>query len=136
MMLFSGRRNFVERDIQLNPFESYSKSFFAFAAPYIPALTSIPCTEKAIYISITGKHALISELTIEKQDAPIIYIVGDSTLTDQNALFPYYPYGSCAGWAQVMTQYFDSVAICNQAHSGMTTNCFRDDRHWDIISNR
>lgn len=136
MMLFSGRRNLVERDIQLNPFESYSKSFFAFAAPYIPALTSIPCTEKAIYISITGKHASISELTIEKQDAPVIYIAGDSTLTDQNALFPYYPYGSCAGWAQVMTQYFDSAAICNQAHSGMTTNCFRDDGHWDIISSR
>lgn len=136
MMLFSGRRNLIERDIQVNPGETYTKSFFVFTAPYIPALTSIPCTEKAIYISISGKHASLSELTIEKQDAPVIYVAGDSTLTDQNALFPYYPYGSCAGWAQVMAQYFDSVAICNQAHSGMTSNCFRDDGHWDIVKER
>lgn len=136
MMLFSGRRNLIERDIQVLPKESYSKSFFAFVAPYIPALTSIPCTEKAIYISICGTHASLSELKIEKQEAPVIYAAGDSTLTDQNALFPYYPYGSCAGWAQVMAQYFETAAICNQAHSGMTSNCFRDDGHWDIIKNR
>lgn len=136
MMLFSGRRNLIERDIQIAPNESYTKSFFAFSAPYIPALTSIPCTEKALYISLTGKHACLSELTIEKHDAPVIYVAGDSTLTDQNALFPYYPYGSCAGWAQVLAQYFNSVAICNQAHSGMTSNCFRDDGHWDIVKDR
>lgn len=136
MMVFSGRRNLMERDIQVAPKESYTKSFFAFAAPYIPALTSIPCTEKALYISITGKHACLSELKIEQQAAPVIYVAGDSTLTDQNALFPYYPYGSCGGWAQVLGQYFNSVALCNQAHSGMTSNCFRDDGHWDIVKDR
>ncbi len=136
MRIFAGRRNLIERDIQITPGNSYTKSFFTFAAPYIPALTSIPSTEKAIYISISGKNASLSELTIEKKEAPVLYVAGDSTLTDQNALFPYYPYGSCAGWAQVMTQYFDCVALCNQAHSGMTSNCFRDDGHWDIVKAR
>ena len=32
-----------------------------------------------------------------------------------------------------MLQYFDGLAVCNQAHGGMTTNCFRDDGHWDIV---
>lgn len=136
MMVFSGRRNLIERDIQVAPGESYTRSFYAFVAPYIPALTSIPCTQKAIYISISGQHACLSELKIEQKEAPVLYFAGDSTLTDQNALFPYYPYGSCAGWAQVMAQYFDSIAICNQAHSGMTSNCFRDDGHWDIVKDR
>lgn len=136
MALFTGRRNLVERNIKIAPNKSYTKCFMAFTAPYIPALTSIPCTEKAIYISLTGKHACLSELKIEKKDSPVIYIAGDSTLTDQNALFPYYPYGSCAGWAQNLTQYFHTFSICNQAHSGMTTNCFRDDGHWNIIKDR
>lgn len=136
MMLFTGRRNLIESGIQVAPYESYTKCFIAFAAPYIPALTSIPCTEKAIYISLTGKHACLSEIKIEKKESPVLYIAGDSTLTDQNALFPYYPYGSCAGWAQMIAQYFGSIPICNQAHSGMTTNCFRDDGHWNIIKER
>ena len=108
-------------------------SFITYVSPYIPAMTSIPMEEKAIYISYTGHHASISQITITETNAPVLYIAGDSTLTDQNALYPYYPYGSCGGWAQMLAQYFPTVAICNQARSGMTTNCFRDDGHWDII---
>lgn len=135
MAVFCGRRNLVEQNINVKPNATYRKSFFTYVSPYIPAMTSIPCKEKAIYISITGKHAQISKITIEKQPTTTIFIAGDSTLTDQNALFPYYPYGSCAGWAQRLLQFFPNIAVNNQAHSGMTTNCFRDDGHWNILYN-
>lgn len=135
MMLFCGRRNLIERDIQLAPCQKYTKSFVTYVAPYIPAMTSIPCTEKAIYVSVSGKYASLSRIMVEQVQGPVLFIAGDSTLTDQNALTPYYPYGSCGGWAQMLAQYFPSLAICNQAHSGMTTNCFRDDGHWDILMN-
>ena len=133
MMLFSGRRNLIERDISVAPYQSYEKSFLAYVAPYIPAMTSVPCMEKAVYISAVGKNACFSEIRIEKTESPVLFIAGDSTLTDQNAEFPYYPYGSCCGWAQVIPQYFPTLAVCNQAHSGMTTNCFREDGHWTIL---
>lgn len=136
MMLFAGRRNLIERDISIAPGAGYRKEFLAYVSPYIPSLTSVPCTEKAIYISVTGQNAGLSEVRIEKTDSNVLFIAGDSTVADQNALFPYYPYGSCGGWGQMMAQYFGSVAVCNQAHSGMTTNCFRDDGHWDIVKER
>lgn len=136
MMLFANRRNLIERDIQIAPNQTYTKSFFTDVTPYIPAMTSIPCTEKVIYISAVGKNAKFTEISVEEAIAPVLFIAGDSTLTDQNAPFPYYPYGSCGGWAQVISQYFDKIAVCNQAHSGMTTNCFRDDGHWDIVKDR
>lgn len=133
MKLFCGRRNLIARNIELPAHSSKVISFITYVSPYIPAMTSIPMEEKAIYISYTGHHASISQITITETNAPVLYIAGDSTLTDQNALYPYYPYGSCGGWAQMLAQYFPTIAICNQAHSGMTTNCFRDDGHWDII---
>lgn len=136
MMLFAGRRNLIERNIAIEPDTSYHKEFLTYVSPYIPSMTSVPCTEKAIYISITGQNAGLSEVRIEKTDSRVLFIAGDSTVADQNALFPYYPYGSCGGWGQMMAQYFDSVAVCNQAHSGLTTNCFRDDGHWDIMKER
>lgn len=133
MMVFCGRRNLVDRAIEVAPYKTYTKTFFTYVSPYIPAMTSIPCEEKAIYISITGNHASLSELRIEEKETPTLFIAGDSTLTDQNAQYPYYPYGSCAGWAQMLLPYFSTCAVCNQAHSGMTSNCFREDGHWDMI---
>ncbi len=133
MTVYTGRRNVVARNINIEPGNSRTISFISYVAPYIPAMTSGIYDEKSIYISATGENARFSKLEIEKADVPTLFIAGDSTLTDQNAPFPYYPYASCAGWAQSLNQYFDNLAICNQAHSGMTTNCFRDDGHWDIV---
>ena len=133
MSLFAGRRNLIGRGICVPEGESFSRTFFMRVTPYIPALTSVPDTEAAIYISVTGQNAGLSRVTIERADAPVLYIAGDSTVTDQNAPAPYYPYGCTNGWAQDLAQYFPSAAVCNFAHSGLTTNCFRDDGHWDIL---
>jgi len=136
MAIYTSRRNLIQRDIQVAPGATYTRTFMTYVAPYIPAMSSIPSTAKSIYISATGVNATFSEITIEKVETPVLFIAGDSTLTDQNAMFPYYPFGSCAGWAQVMAQYFDTIPVCNQAHGGLTTNCFKDDGHWDIVKDR
>ena len=134
MRIFAGRRNLIASDINVPNGETYEKTFHVNVTPYIPALTSVPCMEKAIYISVCGENAGISQLEISQKQVPVLYVAGDSTLTDQNALAPYYPYGSGGGWAQYIAQYFESISVCNYAHSGLTTNCFRDDGHWDILA--
>ena len=134
MRIFAGRRNLIASGIHIHEGGSYSRTFYVNVTPYIPALTSVPCMEKAIYISICGHNAGISHIDIEQDSAPVLYVAGDSTLTDQNAPCPYYPYGSGGGWAQIFAQFFDSISVCNYAHSGLTTNCFRDDGHWDILA--
>lgn len=133
MSLFAGRRNLIRRGICVPAGESFSREFFVKVTPYIPALTAVPDTEAAVYISVTGEASSLSRIHIERADVPVLYVAGDSTVTDQNALAPYYPYGSGCGWAQTLAQYFPTAAVCNFAHSGMTTNCFRDDGHWDIL---
>lgn len=134
MYIFAGRRNLIASGISVDSDETYSKTFHVNVTPYIPALTSVPCMEKAIYISVSGENAGISEIIINQKQVPVVYVAGDSTLTDQNALAPYYPYGSGGGWAQFIAQYFNDISVCNYAHSGLTTNCFRDDGHWDILA--
>ena len=137
MRIFAGRRNMIARGINVQEGSEYSKSFLTTVYPYIPAMTSVPNCQKSIYISVSGKNAGFSEISIEKiSDVKTLWIAGDSTLTDQNAGFPYYSYGSCAGWAQEIAGFFENIAVNNQAHSGMTSNCFRDDGHWDIVYDR
>lgn len=133
MVLFAGRRNMVANGITLGKGEKYQKSFYVAVTPYIPALSSVVYEDKTVYISHTHADlAQIAGLAVTKEEVPVIWVAGDSTLTDQNAGIPYYPYGSCAGWAQTILRFAKRAAVCNLSHSGMTSNCFRDDGHYDI----
>jgi lysophospholipase L1-like esterase len=133
MKVFAGRRNMVLSGINVNKGGQFKADFTTYVSPYYPAMSAKVCDEKAIYISITGENADIDTVIIEETDIPTIFVAGDSTLTDQNAPIPYYPLYSCCGWAQLLGLHFKNIAVCNQAHSGMTTNCFRDDGHWNIV---
>ncbi len=140
MTLFAGRRNIIDMAINLSAKDdssnSYDKEFYQAVTPYIPALASKRCNDKCIFISYTGEGCEADNLDITvsviREDVPVIWVAGDSTLTDQNAGIPYYPYGSCCGWAQTISRYAGRAAVCNLSHSGMTSNCFRDDGHYDI----
>jgi lysophospholipase L1-like esterase len=136
MKIWTGRRNLVQDSMSLKEGEEYSKTFYTNVTPYIPALTSVPMMTKAIYICISGLGAIVRDIEVNRKDVPVIWIAGDSTLTDQNAGTPYYPYGSCTGWAQLLQAFVDGAAVSNHAHSGLTTNCFKDDGHWDIVRDR
>ncbi len=136
MMIFTSRRNLICREISVAAGEIYEKSFFTYVCPYIPAMTSVPLNELAVYVCVAGDSVRISEIHIQKDNAPVLFIAGDSTLTDQGALLPYYPGDSCGGWAQMMPSFLHGIAVCNQAHSGLTTNCFRDDGHLEIVKDR
>ena len=132
LFLFAGRRNLIDHGISIRRGKEYSRSFYQAVTPYIPALCSQRSDDKCIFISVTGGRCSVS-LEVTREDVPIIWVAGDSTLTDQNAGIPYYPFGSCAGWAQTLQRFVEGAAVCNLAHSGMTTNCFRDDGHYDIV---
>ena len=134
--LFSGRRNMVSKDLHIKKGEKYVRSFYQAVLPYIPALTSKRTLDKSLYVSYAGIPETSDcriNIRITRKEVPVIFVAGDSTLTDQNAGIPYYPYGSCCGWAQTLLRYTKEAAVYNLSHSGMTSNCFRDDGHYDIV---
>ncbi|WP_292141734.1 GDSL-type esterase/lipase family protein [Butyrivibrio sp.] len=138
MVLFAGRRNMIEKNISISSESgmAYKKEFYVAVTPYIPALSPKRCNDKVIFVSFTGLGTddpdVKVNVSITREDVPVIWVAGDSTLTDQNAGDPYFPYGSCSGWAQTISRAANHAAVCNLAHSGMTSNCFRDDGHYDI----
>lgn len=55
-----------------------------------------------IEVSVTADRPCISEIEIEPVQCPVLYIAGDSTVTDQSAEYPYAPGASYAGWGQML----------------------------------
>ena len=137
LTLFSSRRAMIARDITVPCGSTYEKTYHTAVTPFIPALSATRCNDKDIFISYTGSDVspenVSLDVTITEESVPVIWIGGDSTVTDQNAGIPYYPFGSFSGWAQTLPRFIEGAAVCNMSHSGLTSNCFRDDGHFDII---
>lgn len=134
LSVWAMRRSLAANGIEISSGSEFSMSFCVNVSPYKPFASNKTVDEKAVYISVLGNPAVLGEIEIESANVPTIFVAGDSTLTDQNARFPYFPAESCGGWAQMLTAFInDGAAVCNQAHSGMTGTCFFEDWHWDIV---
>ena len=85
--------------------------------------------------AVLADRPRIGALTVEEVNGPTVYLAGDSTVTDQPGDYPYYP-GTCyCGWGQMLPAYFDTrVAVSNHSHSGLTTDSFRKEGHYAVIS--
>lgn len=55
-------------------------------------------------------------------------------MADYGAEYPYHPAACYGGWGQALDLYLDgSVAVCNHAHNGRSTETFRNEGHFDLI---
>jgi len=80
-------------------------------------------------LEFSGDHPSVSQIMIESVNVPTIFVIGDSTVTDQ----PTEPGGS---WAQCLPRWFTAdVAVANHAESGETLKAFRRpaERRWDKV---
>jgi lysophospholipase L1-like esterase len=73
-------------------------------------------------------HPALAAIEIHKvDDVPTVFILGDSTVTDQ-------PSGPGGSWGQMFTRWFKpEVAIANHAESGETLKGFLKERRWDKV---
>lgn len=134
-MIFSGRRRLMERNISLKAGESYTGVFTVNVCDIIPRGKEEAFEDKSVDITVLGAHAVLSSLLIEEVSVPTLYIAGDSTVTDQTGVYPYDP-GCCYGaWGQMLSAFlFPGIAVSNHAHSGLTTESFRSEGHYAIIT--
>ncbi|MEO5493658.1 MAG: rhamnogalacturonan acetylesterase [Sphingomonas sp.] len=76
-------------------------------------------------LELLGTAPHVASLTIEPADVPTLYLLGDSTVTDQR----YAPYAS---WGQMLPALFGpDVAVANYAESGETLKSFLAEHRLD-----
>ena len=132
--IFSGRRRLESLKGDYCPHEVRAYVFNVNVCDIIPRGHEEVFTDTTIDITVIGSRPVFTTLTIEEFDTPTRYIAGDSTVTDQPACYPYYPESSYCGWGQFFTYYVSNLAaVSNHSHSGLTTESFRTEGHYDII---
>lgn len=79
-------------------------------------------------VEFLGDQVAITAIDIAPApDVPTVYLIGDSTVTDQQGE----PY---CGWGQMLPRFFDTeIAIANHAESGRSVRSFLGERRFDKI---
>lgn len=132
-LVFGGRRRLMYRG-SIAAGKSFSLSFALNVSDIIPRGQTKFYADRTIDISVISEKPRLTELVIQEISCPTLYIAGDSTVTDQNAAYPYSPGTSYAGWGQMLSAYLKSnIAVSNHSHSGLTTDSFREEGHYSEI---
>ena len=124
-VLFGQRRNLVSASPEKET------SFYTCLTEYIPPMKSGVTRDKVLYATAIGGDVRI--VKAEEAAVRTVFIAGDSTVADQYAGGDYYPFDTYCGWGQMLSAYLPDDAVCNMAHSGLTSRCFIEDGHFDIV---
>ena len=93
--------------------------------------TDLPVTntwDDRLTLTFSDEHPCVCAVKIAPvDDAVTLFLIGDSTVTDQVTE----PYGT---WGQHLTRWFQlPVVVANHAESGQTAKGFRFQRRWDKV---
>lgn len=135
LLLFTGRKQ-LRAILSLKTGERRSFSFYQSLTEIIPDFSQDKLTMDTLFVSYctADPDAITLKATAEKVACRKIFLCGDSTVTDQVAPSDYYPEMAYTSWGQSLPAFISSqIAIDNQAHSGNTTESFREEGHWDIV---
>ncbi len=133
VLLFAGRRQLVWKG-SLKEGEEWCGSFLLSVCDIIPRGEETRFEDHTAEITVISRSIRLVSFRIEKWDSRTLFIAGDSTVTDQSAEYPYAPGTSYSGWGQMLPAFLNgSMAVSNHAHSGLTTESFREEGHLKIM---
>lgn len=141
VLLFTGRRRLGWRGA-LRDGEQVQVSALCDVSPVIAsgggdaALSDLGRMEDtSLDIAVVGGS--LAEVQVRPWSGRSLWIMGDSTVTDQPAQVPYAPGTSYAGWGQMLPLFLgEQYCVVNHAHSGLSTETFRERGHYDLMRER
>lgn len=138
LWIFTGRRRLMYYTETFSTNSEITQTFTINISDIIPRnKTNIYNDNTLDLVIISHANIALCDLSLSSTKAlPTLYIVGDSTVTDQSTAYPYHPACSYCGWGQMLSLFLKpGLCLSNHAHSGLTSETFRSEGHYDIVYN-
>lgn len=92
------------------------------------------CEMNSVDVTLTGKRVCLQSVQVCPAAVPRLCLMGDSTVTDQPSPIFYAPGACYAGWGQMLPAFAGmQYCVSNHAHSGLSTETFRTEGHYDNL---
>lgn len=132
-LLFLGRRRLAWRGA-LQAGQRREITGVTDVSPIVARGQTTKSEDTSVDIALVGRGVSLCSVAVMPAACKVIYIMGDSTVTDQSADLPYAPGTSYSGWGQMLGAYLPGgYCVSNHAHSGLTTESFRSEGHYAIM---
>lgn len=88
-----------------------------------------------VNVAVLGENTALAALEIDQiETAPVLWVLGDSTVTDGGAALPFSPYPNYTGVGTGLTKYLPhNIAMVNEGEGGLAAN---DSYHFNMVKNR
>ena len=88
-----------------------------------------------VNVAVLGDNSALAKLEIQKvTTAPVLWVLGDSTVTDGNCALPFFPLQNYTGVGTGLTKYLPSnFAMVNEGEGGLNAN---DNNHFNMVKSR
>lgn len=136
LYIFSSRRQ-LRAVISLKKGESYTQTFYQSLTSVIPFQSTTCYPLEYLFITLCAEDPTVLDFqaSFSKVDVPRMFLCGDSTVADQSTTLPFVPSMSYSSWGQTLPAFISGhVAIDNQATSGNTSESFREEGHYQIVT--
>ncbi|HJA66171.1 MAG TPA: rhamnogalacturonan acetylesterase [Candidatus Mediterraneibacter cottocaccae] len=136
LRVFAGRKQ-LRAVVSLKKGEEYRAVYYQHLCEIIPRWHTEEWTAKRLFVSYAARNS--ESISMEEcsaapaENVPVVWLCGDSTVTDQAGELPYNSGACYASWGQALPAFLDGTAVENQAHCGLTTESFREEGHFDIV---
>lgn len=143
LFVFAGRKSLIFRG-GLTAGETKTISACLHTGDIIPRYHTSVYTMNKLFVSFAWETSALGrtrledflsfQIRMQPVSAPVIYLAGDSTVTDQICELPYHPGACYSSWGQDLPLFTGrDCPVDNQAHCGLSTETFRQEGHFDII---
>lgn len=141
LFLFAGRKQLL-RCGSRNAGEVVEGTVYLHFCEFIPRYASdrrridqIGFTVACEDLTKLGSVGMAAEKLADHTRIPVVYLAGDSTVTDQVSEEPYLPGGCYSSWGQSLAHFIGgNAAVDNLAQSGLSTESFRETGYYGIVT--
>lgn len=134
VLVFTGRRRLAWRG-SMEAGQQRTITALCDVSWVIPRGMTEPVGDWNVSFAVLGGAGIfLQSVRVQKTEVHTVYLMGDSTVTDQTGEFPYAPGASYGGWGQMLPPFLpEGYCVSNHAHSGLTTESFRSEGHWALL---
>lgn len=88
-----------------------------------------------VNVCVLGENSALASLEIQQvETAPVLWVLGDSTVTDGGGALPFWPLQNYTGVGTGLTKYLPSnIAMVNEGEGGLNAG---DNNHFNMVKNR
>ncbi|MBQ8300913.1 MAG: hypothetical protein IJX57_03000, partial [Clostridia bacterium] len=133
--VYTSRKHPIIKNKTVAAGETYTVDFTVRTTPIYYKGISKSIADEMVNVNVLGENSALAALEIQQvETAPVMWVLGDSTVTDGNTTLPFFDQQNYTGVGTGLTMYLPrTMAMVNEGEGGLDAH---DNNHYNMVANR